>query len=101
MTQGKAKADANNDSEQSDDSMMMDIDAGVGSDFEEPDSDVPPPKKKAPAKSKKAPAKAPAKKAPVKGRGKKAAVVRISSFPQIPSRANGLVVGRVTPTTIS
>ncbi|KAG6840299.1 meiotic recombination [Blastosporella zonata] len=75
---GKAKAQAQDD-EQSDDSMMMDVDAGAGgSDFDEPDSDVPPPKKKAPAKPKKAPAKAPAKKAPAKapakGRGKKAVV---------------------------
>ncbi|KAF5384138.1 hypothetical protein D9615_003384 [Tricholomella constricta] len=71
---GKSKAD----SELSDDSMMMDIDTGGvgGSDFEEPESDVPPPKRKtAAAKPKKAPAKAPAKKAPAKGRGKKAAIV--------------------------
>ncbi|KAF8065074.1 Metallo-dependent phosphatase-like protein [Lyophyllum atratum] len=39
------------DAEQSDDSMMMDIDAGGagGSDFEEPESDVPAPKKRAAA----------------------------------------------------
>ncbi|KAG6816621.1 meiotic recombination [Tephrocybe sp. NHM501043] len=71
---GKAKAKAQEE-EQSDDSMMMDVDAGgVGSDFDEPESDVPLPKKKAPAKPKKAPAKAPAKKAPAKARGKKAVV---------------------------
>lgn len=54
--------------------MMMDVDAGIGSDFDEPESDEPPAKKKPAAKPKKAPAKAPAKKAPAK-RGKKAAVV--------------------------
>ncbi|KAG6888769.1 meiotic recombination [Termitomyces sp. Mi166 len=71
----KGKAPARDD-DQSDDSMMMDIDArgAGGSDFEEePESDVPP-KKRAPAKPKKAPAKAPAKKAPARGRGKKVAV---------------------------
>lgn len=70
---GKAKADGSAD-ELSDDSMMMDVDAGIGSDFDEPESDEPPAKKKPAAKPKKAPAKAPAKKAPAK-RGKKAAVV--------------------------
>lgn len=55
--------------------MAMEVDA-LGSDFEEPDSDVPPPKKTA---AKKKPAAAPAKKTPAKGRGKK--VVAVSSFP--------------------
>ncbi|KAH0578542.1 meiotic recombination [Termitomyces sp. 'cryptogamus'] len=77
LTTKKGKAPARDD-DQSDDSMMMDVDAGSanGSDFEEePESDVPPPKKKrAPAQPKKAPAKAPAKKAPAKGRGKKVVV---------------------------
>ncbi|RDB17053.1 Double-strand break repair protein MRE11 [Hypsizygus marmoreus] len=75
-TKAKGKAKAKDDeTAESDDSMMMDIDAAVGSDFEEPDSDEPPPKKKAAAaKPKKAPAKAPTKKAPAKGRGKKAVV---------------------------
>ena len=58
---------------------MMDVDVNRGgSDFDELDSDVPLPKKKAAAaaKGKKAaPAKAPAKKAPAKGRGKKAVIV--------------------------
>lgn len=60
--------------------MMMDVDAGGGSDFEAlDDSDAPPrPKKKAAAPKKTAAA---AKKAPVRGRGKKAAV-RVVSFPQ-------------------
>jgi double-strand break repair protein MRE11 len=54
--------------------MLMDIDA-VGSDFEEPVSDEPPPKKKTATRS--APnKKAPAQKAPAKSRGKKAVVVR-------------------------
>ncbi|KAG5725304.1 hypothetical protein E4T56_gene3989, partial [Termitomyces sp. T112] len=77
LTTKKGKTPARDD-DQSDDSMMMDVDAGGanGSDFEEePESDVSPPKKKrAPAQPKKAPAKAPAKKAPAKGRGKKVVV---------------------------
>ncbi|KAF9484132.1 DNA repair exonuclease [Pholiota conissans] len=71
-SKGKEKA---KDPEESEDSMMMDIDMDPAiSDFEEPISDeVPPPKKKrAPAATKTNAAKAPAKKAPVKGRGKKA-----------------------------
>ncbi|KZT22953.1 DNA repair exonuclease [Neolentinus lepideus HHB14362 ss-1] len=67
---GKSKAGEESDA--SVDSMMMEVDAGGGSDFEAlDDSDVPPPKKKVPAK--KAPAKKAAapKKAPAKGRGKK------------------------------
>ena len=88
--QGKGKA-ASAD-EQSDDSMMMNIDVpeGGGSDFEELDSDAPPPqKKKAPVATKpKAPAKkAPAKKAPAKGKGKKAAAPVSSS--NLVSSANG------------
>ncbi|PFH51142.1 hypothetical protein AMATHDRAFT_191836 [Amanita thiersii Skay4041] len=74
---GKNKAkDGNEDAGDSDDSMMMDIDAGgVGSDFEANISDEPPPKttgrgKRAPAK---AATKAPPKKASAKRRGKKAA----------------------------
>ncbi|EPQ51935.1 DNA repair exonuclease [Gloeophyllum trabeum ATCC 11539] len=71
-TKGKGKATAE-DSDASVDSMMMDVDAGGGSDFEAlDDSDAPPrPKKKAAAPKKTAAA---AKKAPVRGRGKKAAV---------------------------
>ncbi|KZP22232.1 DNA repair exonuclease [Athelia psychrophila] len=65
---GKAKAEEPESDAPSEDSMAMEIDA-LGSDFEEPDSDVPPPKK---AAAKKKPAAAPAKKAPTKGRGKKA-----------------------------
>jgi double-strand break repair protein MRE11 len=54
--------------------MLMDIDA-VGSDFEEPVSDEPPPKKKTATRSA-TNKKAPAQKAPAKSRGKKAVVVR-------------------------
>ncbi|KAF5325319.1 hypothetical protein D9619_009799 [Psilocybe cf. subviscida] len=66
--QGKEKAQ---DSDASQDSMLMDIDAGA-SDFEELDSDAPPPpKKRAAAASKaKAPAKAPTKAAPKKAAAK-------------------------------
>ncbi|KIM41390.1 hypothetical protein M413DRAFT_411062 [Hebeloma cylindrosporum] len=71
-SKAKGKAKAGSDSE---DSMLMDVDAPIASDFEELDSDEapPPPKKRGAAASKaKAPAKkAPAKKAPAKGRGKK------------------------------
>ncbi|KAF9467208.1 Metallo-dependent phosphatase-like protein [Collybia nuda] len=74
---GKNKATADGPADDlSDDSMMMDVDAGAGSDFEELESDEPP-KKKAAARTTRAPAKAPAK-APVKKaparRGKKAVV---------------------------
>ncbi|TFK32099.1 DNA repair and meiosis protein Mre11 [Crucibulum laeve] len=74
-SKGKARADESNAS--SDDSMMRDgEDFAAGSDFEDLDSDLPPPKKAA-TKPKKAPAKAPAKvatkKAPAKGKGKKLA----------------------------
>ncbi|PPQ77954.1 hypothetical protein CVT25_015429 [Psilocybe cyanescens] len=70
---GKKKA--NESDQESEDSMLMDIDVPV-SDFEEPDSDEPPPppKKRAAVTTKsksKAPAKAPAKKAPAKGKAKK------------------------------
>ena len=63
--------------------MAMDVDVGAGSsDFDELNSDEPPPKKKAPAKKApaKAPAKtkAPAKKAPAKGKGKKVQVKSIA-----------------------
>lgn len=74
--QGKEKAQ---DSDASQDSMLMDIDAGA-SDFEQLDSDEPPPPKKrgAAASKAKAPAKAPAKaapkKAPAKGKAKKVQV---------------------------
>ena len=63
--------------------MAMDVDIGAGgSDFDELNSDEPPPKKKAPARkapATKAPAKAkaPAKKAPAKGKGKKVQVKSI------------------------
>ncbi|KAJ4489977.1 Metallo-dependent phosphatase-like protein [Lentinula aciculospora] len=78
---GKGKAKADESDAQSEDSMMMDVDAGGAggrSDFNEPDSEDEPPKRKPAAKkaapAKKAPAKkAPAKKAPAKRttRGKK------------------------------
>ena len=77
---------------QSDDSMMVDIEAGGGSDFEVLESDeLPPPKTTARGKktAKKAPAKAPAKKAPAKGRGKKAVEVRMSAMdPAVSSSSN-------------
>lgn len=56
---------------------MMDVDA-VGSDFEEPESDMPPPKKKPAAKTATT-KRAPAKKPPAKGRGKKVVEVRLLS----------------------
>jgi len=69
--------------------MAMDVGAG-DSDFEELNSDEPPPKKKAPARkaaAAKAPAKAkaPARKAPAKGRGKKVQVLIACSIvlPQV------------------
>jgi double-strand break repair protein MRE11 len=78
----------------SDDSMMMDIEAGGGgSDFEVLESDELPPPPKTTARGKKAstkaPAKAPAKKAPAKGRGKKAVQVRMSAMdPAVSSSSN-------------
>ncbi|KAF8726493.1 hypothetical protein AX14_007836 [Amanita brunnescens Koide BX004] len=74
---GKARDKDDEGVGQSDDSMMMDLDArGGGSDFEALESDEPPPPKTTArgkkTATKKAAAKAPAKKAPAKGRGKKA-----------------------------
>jgi double-strand break repair protein MRE11 len=74
----KGKAKNKSDEGESDDSMMMDIDAGgVTSNFQVSESDEPAPKttgrgKKAAAKTA---TKAPAKKAPARGRGKKVAEV--------------------------
>ena len=77
----------------SDDSMMIDIEAGGGgSDFEVLESDEPPPPKTTARGKKaaaKAPAKAPAKKAPAKGRGKKAVQVGMSAMdPAVSSLSN-------------
>ncbi|EGO01009.1 hypothetical protein SERLA73DRAFT_167194 [Serpula lacrymans var. lacrymans S7.3] len=68
---GKAKATGDESDAASVDSMMMDVDAAGGSDFEA-QSDEPRPKKTTARKP--AAAKASAKKAPAKGRGKKAVV---------------------------
>ncbi|KDQ54195.1 hypothetical protein JAAARDRAFT_196931 [Jaapia argillacea MUCL 33604] len=64
---GKAKATEDSDSAASDDSMLIDVDAGSTFDVDEESDAAPPPKKSTAAKRK----AAAAKKAPAKGKGKK------------------------------